>query len=78
MNSIAPSVIYHKNKGTYHVIMSFLYVYRTNELTKLIKILKNFTHVFSIILQLCIKFQVQIASNEEAVKKIKFLRDLNS
>jgi hypothetical protein len=77
MNSIAPSVIYHKNKGAYPVIMSFLYVYRTNELKKLIKNVKKFTHVFSIILQLCIKFQVQIASNEE-VKKIKFLRDLNS
>jgi hypothetical protein len=36
------------------------------------------THVLSIILHMCIKIQVQIPSNEGAVKKIKFLTDINS
>jgi hypothetical protein len=45
---------------------------------KFYKKIKNFTHVLSILLYLCTKFQVQITMNEWAVKKTKILIDLNS
>jgi hypothetical protein len=61
----------------YHVHMSSLDTYHAHELTNFIKKnLNKFTHVLSILLCLCIKFQVQIPNNEGAVKKTKFLTDL--
>jgi hypothetical protein len=60
------------------VHMTFLCTYRTHELTKFTKKSENtHTHVLSIIFHLCIKFQVQIPSNEGAVKMTKFLTDLD-
>jgi hypothetical protein len=60
--------------GTYDVRSSC--IYHVHELIKLIKNLKKFIYVLSIIFYLCIKFQ--FPNNERAVKKIKFLIDLKS
>jgi hypothetical protein len=65
-----------KELGTYLVHMGSSCIYCAYELIKFIKNLKKFTHVLSILLNLCIKFQCQILNNEGAVKKIKFLTDL--
>jgi hypothetical protein len=55
------------------------YTYRAHELTKFAKKkLKKSIHVLSILLHLCIKFQIQIPNNEGAIKKTKFLTDLKS
>jgi hypothetical protein len=62
----------------YPVHMSFSCTYRVHELKKFTKNLKTFTHVISILLHLYIKFQVQIPSNEGAVKNTKFLINLKS
>jgi hypothetical protein len=58
------------------VHMGSLCTYRAYEVIKYKNNLKKLTHVFSVLLHLCIKFQCQIPNNERAVKKIKFLIDL--
>jgi hypothetical protein len=58
--------------------MGLPYTYRVNELIKFTKNLKKCIYVLSILLHLCIKFQHQISNNEDAVKKIKILTDLQS
>jgi hypothetical protein len=62
----------------YPVHIGSSYIYRVHELTKFINKSKIFIHVIFIIPYLCMKFQIQIPNNEGAVKKIKFLTDLES
>jgi hypothetical protein len=69
-------MIYSLKRETYHVYMSSLCTYRAYELIKYIKNLNKIIHVIFIIPYMCMKFQIQISNNEEAVKKIKFLTDL--
>jgi hypothetical protein len=52
-------------------------VYHAHELIKFIKNLKNHTYFF-ILLYMCIKFYVQIPTNEWAIKKTNFLTYLKS
>jgi hypothetical protein len=59
-------------KGTDPMHRGFLRIYHVH---KLIKFIKNYTYS-SIIFYNCIKFQVQIPSCEGALKKIKFLINL--
>jgi hypothetical protein len=53
------------------VHMNFLCTNSSHELIKFIKKSKEIIHVISILLYLYIKFQVQIHSNEIAIKMIK-------
>jgi hypothetical protein len=46
----------------------FFCIYRTYELTKFTKKFKKFTHVLSILLDLYIKFPVQMPSNKGVIK----------
>jgi hypothetical protein len=63
-SSFAPSETHGAEPGRH-----FCTPFHAHELKMFLNFLKTFTCALSIILHLCIKFQIQITSNEEAVKK---------
>jgi hypothetical protein len=57
------------SKGMYLMHMGSPCTYRTLELTNFTKNLKTFTHVLSVLLHLCIKFQVKTHYSLSIIKR---------
>jgi hypothetical protein len=62
---------------TYPVHIGFSYTYRARKLINFTKNLKKSIHVFSILLYMCMKFQVQTHYSLSIIKKRNFCRFLN-